>query len=63
LVGVKAVVSRFRNSPGYVFLPPIFDLTVGYNFLYYKASHSISSREFTFKQTVHGPMAGIGFYF
>jgi hypothetical protein len=38
-------------------------LTVGYNFLYYKASHSISSREFTFKQTVHGPMAGIGFYF
>jgi hypothetical protein len=41
----------------------VFGITAGYNFLYLKASNTVASREFTFKQTLHGPTLGIGFYF
>ena len=40
-----------------------FGLTGGYNFLYFKASNTVANREFTFKQSMHGPSLGIGFYF
>jgi hypothetical protein len=40
-----------------------FGLTGGYNFLYFKASNTVSNREFVFKQTLHGPVLGIGLYF
>lgn len=40
-----------------------FGLTGGYNFLYFKASNEVANREFTFKQTLHGPVLGIGLYF
>jgi hypothetical protein len=40
-----------------------FGLTGGYNVLYFKASDTVASREFTFKQTLHGPVLGIGLYF
>ena len=40
-----------------------FGLTAGYKLLYLKASQDVLSRTFTFEQTLHGPVAGIGFYF
>ena len=40
-----------------------FGLTGGYQILYLKASDTLAGRTFTFKQTLHGPMAGIGLYF
>jgi hypothetical protein len=40
-----------------------FGLTAGYKLLYFKASQDVLSRTFTFEQTLHGPVAGIGFYF
>jgi hypothetical protein len=40
-----------------------FGLTGGYQVLYLKASPTLVGRTFTFKQTLHGPMAGIGIYF
>jgi hypothetical protein len=40
-----------------------FGLTGGYQVLYIKASDTLASKTFTFKQTLHGPIAGIGFYF
>jgi hypothetical protein len=40
-----------------------FGITGGYNFLYFKATNTLSGREFTFKQTLHGPIVGIGLYF
>lgn len=40
-----------------------FGLTAGYNFFYFEVSDSIVGRTFTVKQTLHGPTAGIGFYF
>jgi len=42
---------------------PHFGLTGGYQILYLKGSDTKAGREFTFKQTLHGPMAGIGLYF
>jgi hypothetical protein len=42
---------------------PHFGLTGGYSYLYFRASETIASRTFTFKQTLHGPIAGVGFYF
>ncbi|MFO7692998.1 MAG: hypothetical protein R6V57_07945 [Vicinamibacterales bacterium] len=42
---------------------PHFGLTGGYNYLYFRASQTVASRTFTFKQTLHGPIAGVGFYF
>lgn len=40
-----------------------FGLTGGYQVLYIKGSDTVASKEFTFTQTLHGPVAGIGFYF
>ena len=40
-----------------------FGLTGGYSVLYFKASETKLNRTFTFKQTLHGPMVGIGLYF
>ena len=40
-----------------------FGITGGYNFLYFKATNTVAGREFTFKQTLHGPALGIGLYF
>lgn len=42
---------------------PHFGLTAGYNFLYMKVSDTVASRDVTLKLTLHGPAAGIGFYF
>jgi hypothetical protein len=41
-----------------------FGLTAGYNTLYFKATEAIANkRDFTFTQSMHGPLFGIGFYF
>jgi hypothetical protein len=42
---------------------PHFGITGGYYFMYLKGTHNLLAREFTFKQTLHGPTLGIGFYF
>ena len=40
-----------------------FGITAGYNFLYLKATNEERLKTFTIKQTMHGPVLGIGFYF
>ena len=40
-----------------------FGFTGGYQFLYFKVSNTVLGREFTVKQTLHGPMVGVGLYF
>jgi hypothetical protein len=40
-----------------------FGVTAGYSMLYLKLTDTVGNRDFTVKQTVHGPVAGIGFYF
>ncbi len=40
-----------------------FGITAGYSILYFKLTDSADNRDFTVKQTLHGPIAGIGFYF
>ena len=40
-----------------------FGITAGYNLLYFKLSHTVADRTFTAKQTLHGPIVGIGLYF
>jgi hypothetical protein len=40
-----------------------FGLTAGYNFLYFKVDNEVGSRTLTVKQTLHGPIVGIGLYF
>jgi len=40
-----------------------FGLTAGYSLLTFKLSHTVADREFTAKQTLHGPVVGIGLYF
>lgn len=40
-----------------------FGITGGYNLLYFKLSNTLLERTFTAKQTLHGPVVGIGFYF
>jgi hypothetical protein len=42
---------------------PHFGITGGYYFMYLKGKNTVAAREFTFKQTMHGPTLGIGFYF
>lgn len=37
--------------------------TGGYSFLYFKATDTLANRDFTVKQSVHGPLIGIGIYF
>jgi hypothetical protein len=40
-----------------------FGIAGGYGLLYFKLSHTVADRTFTAKQTLHGPLVGIGFYF
>jgi hypothetical protein len=40
-----------------------FGLTAGYTFLYFKASDDVAGKTFSFEQTLHGPILGIGLYF
>jgi hypothetical protein len=40
-----------------------FGITGGYSLLYFSLSNTIGDRTFTAKQTMHGPIVGIGFYF
>jgi hypothetical protein len=40
-----------------------FGITGGYSLLYFKLSNTVADRTFTAKQTLHGPIVGIGFYF
>jgi hypothetical protein len=40
-----------------------FGITGGYNVLYFKASDTVLDKTFTVSQSLHGPVAGIGFYF
>ena len=40
-----------------------FGITAGYTLLYLKITDDASSGRFTVEQTLHGPVAGIGFYF
>ena len=40
-----------------------FGFTGGYQFLYFKISDTRLGRELTVKQTLQGPMVGVGFYF
>jgi hypothetical protein len=40
-----------------------FGLAAGYNFLYLKITDTVLDREFTVRQSVHGPVVGIGLYF
>ena len=40
-----------------------FGLTAGYNYLYFKVEDDVRNRTFTVKQTLHGPILGIGLYF
>ena len=42
---------------------PHFGITGGYQFLYFKISDTALGRPFTVKQTLHGPIVGVGFYF
>ena len=40
-----------------------FGIAAGYGLLYFKLEDTVLDRTFTAKQTMHGPLAGIGFYF
>jgi hypothetical protein len=40
-----------------------FGITGGYSLLYFKLSNTVADRTFTAKQTLHGPVLGIGLYF
>jgi hypothetical protein len=40
-----------------------FGITGGYHLLYLKFTDTVANRDFTVKQTVHGPVFGIGLYF
>jgi hypothetical protein len=40
-----------------------FGLTAGYNYLYFKVEDEVRNRTFAVKQTLHGPIVGIGLYF
>jgi hypothetical protein len=40
-----------------------FGLTGGYSLLYFTLSNTIGDRTFTAKQTLHGPIVGLGLYF
>jgi len=40
-----------------------FGLTLGYSALYLKLSDTVLDRTFEVKQTLHGPVLGLGFYF
>jgi hypothetical protein len=40
-----------------------FGVTAGYNFLHLKLTNTLRDREFTVRQSMHGPVVGIGLYF
>jgi hypothetical protein len=40
-----------------------FGITLGYTMLYLRLTDTVAERDFTVKQTLHGPVAGIGLYF
>jgi hypothetical protein len=40
-----------------------FGITAGYNILYFKVTDTLVNRTFVVKQTMHGPILGIGLYF
>jgi hypothetical protein len=40
-----------------------FGITGGYSLLYFKVSQDLASQKFVAKQTLSGPIVGIGFYF
>jgi hypothetical protein len=40
-----------------------FGFAAGYNVLYFELSNTVLDRTFTAKQTLHGPVVGIGLYF
>lgn len=40
-----------------------FGITAGYSLLYFKLEDTVRNRTFRVEQTLHGPLAGIGFYF
>jgi len=40
-----------------------FGIAAGYSLLYFKIENTVADRTFTAKQTMHGPVLGIGFYF
>lgn len=40
-----------------------FGIAAGYSLLYFKLENTVADRAFTAKQTMHGPVLGIGFYF
>ena len=40
-----------------------FGVTLGYTALYLKLSDTVAERTFEVKQTLHGPVLGLGFYF
>jgi hypothetical protein len=40
-----------------------FGLTAGYNFLHLRLTDTLRDREFKVRQSVHGPVVGIGLYF
>ena len=42
---------------------PHFGITGGYQFLYFNVDDTVLGQEFRVKQTLHGPLAGVGFYF
>jgi hypothetical protein len=46
-------------------LKPIehFGITAGYSFLKFKISHEAAGQTFVAKQTLHGPVVGLGLYF
>lgn len=40
-----------------------FGIVAGYSLLYFEIENTVADRTFTAKQTMHGPIIGIGFYF
>lgn len=40
-----------------------FGITAGYSLFYFRLTDTKANRDFTVEQTIHGPVAGIGFYF
>ena len=61
--GVGADVDLSGSVRTDIRLVPHFGLTLGYTVLYLKLSDTVLERTFEVKQTLHGPVAGLGFYF
>jgi hypothetical protein len=65
-VGGFGVGSEFETSTGArVDWKPFrhVGLTAGYNLLYFKAENTVRNQTLKVKQTMHGPVVGIGLYF